>query len=1103
MDAVTAPDRHLLLVEDDPGDARHIRELLRDLPEFTIRHEERLAAAVAHLGAERVDLVLLDLGLPDSAGLDTLRAVSTVAPAVPVVVVTGPDDQEAGRAAVRAGAQDHLVKGEPLDRTLGRAIRYAIERGEVRAELDRTNRILRANRDVNQLIAREKDPRRLVERACQVLTETRGYLGAWVALTSAERPASFVAGSGWGPGFDDFAASLLAGGSPSCCQRAAESAHGLVWIEPGDECGDCPMRSIEGLPLASAVVELRHDDERHGFLGLAGPAGLASDQALVSEVAGDLAFAIHSIGLARQREHAGEELSRERDFSESVIRTAQAIVLVLDPAGRVVQLNPYAEKLLGCRSEELRGKGWIDTCVPERERERIHGVFATAVSGGDTSGNVNSVVGRDGRERQIEWHNTTLLAADGSPQGVLAVGHDITAYLRAAAETEALLRATRAVVDEPDFPSSARRIFDGLRELVGASSGYVALLSADGENNDVLFLESGGVACAVDPTLAMPVRGLRAEAYAARQAVFDNAFPASPHWQLMPAGHVPLESVLFAPLRADGRSVGLMGVANKPGGFDEHDGRLMEAFAELVAVSLREHRAAEALRRSEERYRTLVENLDDLVYSVDAEGRLTYVSNATTTYGFTPDEVMGRLFADQVHPEDRAGLSAAFARVRAGSMMPIEFRLVDRSGKIRFVRSSNRATFVAGAFAGLTGVLVDLTAQRETEEQLRAVQKMEAVGRLAGGVAHDFNNVLSVILSAAEFALQATSEGDARREDLEEIRTSAERAANLTRQLLAFSRRQVMRPEVLDLDAVVAETRRMLVRLLGENVELVIHRSEGLWTTLADRGQVEQVIMNLAVNARDAMPGGGRFTIATANRVLDEGFVRSHAGAVTGSYVEITLSDTGSGMDTETLARVFEPFFTTKAVGQGTGLGLAMVYGIVKQTGGSIWVESEVGAATTFTVLLPRTTESAQATASKPIRQQTRGGSETLLVVEDEAAVRRLLRRMLTSAGYELHLAGSGDEALALCAELPRPVDLLLTDVVMQGMGGVPLAAQLVERWPRLKVIFMSGYTDDAIVHEGVLEPGVDFLPKPFTKDQVLGRIRRALDGGDAPRGGV
>lgn len=387
----------------------------------------------------------------------------------------------------------------------------------------------------------------------------------------------------------------------------------------------------------------------------------------------------------------------------------------------------------------------------------------------------------------------------------------------------------------------------------------------------------------------------------------------------------------------------------------------------------------------------------------------------------------------------------------------------------------------------------DITQEKRLEEQLHAAQKMEAVGQLAGGVAHDFNNLLSVVLNYADLVLDGLPESDPRRHDVMEIRKAGERAVSLTRQLLAFSRKQVLEPQVIDLNETVTDMQPMLRRLIGEDIEFLRSLEPDLGKVKVDPGQLEQVIMNLVVNARDAMLDGGKLTVKTTNVELDSSYAQERVVITPGPYVLLSISDTGCGMDEAVRKRLFEPFFTTKELGKGTGLGLSTVYGIVKQSGGYIWVHSEPGQGSTFNVYLPRIEEEAAPETGAREEEDPMAGDETILVVEDEDAVRKVAARMLEAAGYQVITASNGDEALRTCEQHPGEIHLLLTDVVMPGMSGRHLANQVREMRPGVRVLFMSGYSPSAITHHGVLDPGTLFLHKPFRGKELRQKVQRAL----------
>ncbi len=533
----------------------------------------------------------------------------------------------------------------------------------------------------------------------------------------------------------------------------------------------------------------------------------------------------------------------------------------------------------------------------------------------------------------------------------------------------------------------------------------------------------------------------------------------------------------------------------------ELEGRvvLVSAFTDMT-----EQREAERLlQESEARFRTAFMTVSDAHYiATRDDGRILEVNDRFgTVFGYAREEVLGRtslelgLYAD---PNDRQRM---LTELRAsGRVRDLEV-LARRKGGDIIPALLSVSELGSGDPPLILGVIRDVSEQKRTgealrslEEQVRQAQRLEAVGRLAGGVAHDFNNILQAISGNTELLLDDIRANDPRRAELEEIRGAAQRATALTRQLLAFSRKQVLQPRVLDLNDVAQGLEKMLQRLIGEDVTLVFTPGPDLGSVKADPGQIEQVILNLAVNARDAMPDGGQLTIETANVDLDQAYAALHPGVVPGPYVLIAVSDAGIGMDAETRSHIFEPFFTTKEVGKGTGLGLAMVHGIVKQSGGHIAVYSEPGRGSTFKIFMPRVAQAAASPDVGPARPRTAGGHETVLIAEDDRAVREVVAETLAQRGYAVLRASDSQMALELARSAAGGVDLLLTDIVMPGMTGRELAQALAVEHPGLRVLYMSGYTDDAVVRHGVLEEGVPFLQKPFTTDALALKVREVLD---------
>jgi len=509
---------------------------------------------------------------------------------------------------------------------------------------------------------------------------------------------------------------------------------------------------------------------------------------------------------------------------------------------------------------------------------------------------------------------------------------------------------------------------------------------------------------------------------------------------------------------------------------------------------LRRHREAEqASRESEQRYRALFESnpFPMLVYDPQTLAILQANGAAVERYGYTRQEFLGMTLRELRAPADLQALQEQADKLGTPAEPELHTsRHRTKDGSILEVEVTGRGVEVGGRRVRLV-TIHDVTERKLLEEQFRQAQKMDAVGRLAGGVAHDFNNVLNVILGYAELTLRTMEEGDRRRRNLTEIRKAGDHAASLTRQLLAFGRGQVLQPRVLDLNVVVGEIDRMVRRMIGEDVELVTSLAPELGRVKADPSQIGQVLLNLAVNARDAMPSGGKLTIETADVELDG---RAQPGLPAGRYVMLAVTDTGSGMPQSVQEHIFEPFFTTKEKDKGTGLGLATVYGIVKQSGGGIAVKSEVEAGSTFKIYLPRVEARAESIPQAPPAAEPPGGSETILLVEDDPAVRGLTYEVLAESGYRVLQAASGPEAIALVESDATRIDLLLTDVVMPRMNGRELARRLQEMRPGLATLYMSGYAPGAIVHQGVLDPGLAFIAKPLRPADLIRKVREVLD---------
>ena len=528
--------------------------------------------------------------------------------------------------------------------------------------------------------------------------------------------------------------------------------------------------------------------------------------------------------------------------------------------------------------------------------------------------------------------------------------------------------------------------------------------------------------------------------------------------------------------------------------YTSRDLEFLSSVGGQIALAIERKRSEERVRESEARLRLLVEQLPAVLWTVDRNLRFTSaVGSGLARLGLKPNQLVGMSLSDYFETRDQSFTPIA-AHLRAVAGDPVTFPVEWKKGS--YACHVEPLRDAAGGVQGAICMALDVTDRKQLEEQFRQAQKMEAVGRLAGGIAHDFNNLLMVIQGYADLLADRLPVGESLHRNAEQIQTAAQRAAALTQQLLAFSRKQILAPKVLNVHSVVADMEKMLQRLIGEDIELETSSKPDLWLVKADRSQIEQVVMNLAVNARDAMPKGGRLTIETANVEFDSTVSHSPAVVAPGKYVMLAVTDNGCGMDTKTQAHIFEPFFTTKEKGKGTGLGLATVYGVVKQSGGYVWVYSEPGHGTTFKIYLPRIEDE---TASAGADRNTSAaalprGSEVVLLVEDEVGVRELAREYLEMSGYTVIVAPDGHTAIELAAMHAGTIHLLMTDMVMPGIGGRELAERVIAVRPDIKILYMSGYTDQAVVHQGILGTDAPLLQKPFTLAALTTKLREILD---------
>jgi len=804
-------------------------------------------------------------------------------------------------------------------------------------------------------------------------------------------------------------------------------------------------------------------------------------------------FGIYEDITERRRAEQAQREAEER--FRSLFENATEGIFQTTTDGRYLSVNPALARMCGFASpaemiatvEDLGREMYADPNVRD--------VFKLLIEKyGSVKDFEYEVRRRDGAKIWISENAHVVRNPDGEILSYEGTIEDITARKRAELERQVSFEIIHAVNVTDNLDDLLGLIHLALKKVLYAENCFIALYeSGTGKFHFPFFVDQFDQA----PPPQRVGKSCTAHVYRTGQAML---IPQRTFDLLAEEGKVelvgtPSPAWLGVPLRTPAATIGVLVVQHyeDENAYTERDQEFLGSVGGQIALAIERKRSEERVRESEARLRVLVEQLPAVLWTVDRNLRFTSALGA----GFTrlkikPDALLGTSLLDYFETSDQTFLPIAAHR-RAVAGEPMTFHVEWKSGSyachVEPLRDSD------GQVSGAICMSLDITDRKQLEEQLRQAQKMEAVGRLAGGIAHDFNNLLMVIQGYSDLLVERLPGADPLRRNAEQIQMASQRASSLTRQLLAFSRKQMLAPKILNVEGVVAEMEKILRRLIGEDIQLETSSAPDLGLVRADRSQIEQVILNLAVNARDAMPHGGRLTIETANVELDSSYSHPPAVLSPGRYVMLAVTDNGCGMDAETQAHVFEPFFTTKEKGKGTGLGLATVYGVVKQSGGYVWVYSEPGRGTSFKIYLPRIEETAVPAGrdGKSETQIPQRGSETILLVEDEKGVRELAREYLASSGYRVIEAEDGHTALELATMHVGQIHLLLTDVVMPGISGRELAERVSQIRPGIKIIYMSGYTDQAVVHHGILQNDAVLLQKPFTLMTLAGKLRELL----------
>lgn len=1026
------------------------------------------AEALGALREQAFDVLLTDLMMPGMDGITLVKESLQIDPHLVCIMMTGQATIQTAVDAMKVGAFDYILKPFRLQ-TMLPGLTRAMNARHLRLENVQLREAV-AIHELSETIAFTLDPQTVLSKLADaalrqseadevsILLPTRDNKELYVAAVRGEKRERLL---GERIPLQDSISSWVARERTSLILNGAVADERFVALWPRSD-----IRSAVSVPMQVAnklvgVINLNMTSHLRPFT-------LGQMKALTI-LAGTAAAALESASLYQQVQEA------EKKY-RSIFENAVEGMFQSSPDRRFITVNPSLARILGYESpaevlsafDDVRQQLWV-------RPELAAGVTRILEDVGVVEGFEFEAYRKD---RGKIWLSLNIrLVRDQTGGAALREGtiEDITARKRAEHEQARL-------------HSEIKQQTDRLNTIVATVPGVVFEVSGSprGPGNKTNFVSEyigPMLGYTVSEWLAVPGFWLSIVHPDDRERVFEEA--STEFAQGTNGGHE------FRWVGKDGRIVWVRAHTIIVRGKDGEP-----VGVRGVVTDITEHKRSEQeLIKSEERYRDLVENAHDIIYSQDLQGRYTSMNQAGAQItGYTVEEALALNIDQTVAPEFLAKSREMLRRKLEGDdVTAYEMEIVAKDGHRITVEANTKLVFQDGVPVGVQGIARDVTERKLLEEQLRQSQKMEAIGQLAGGVAHDFNNLLTAINGYSGLALQRIDENHPLRGYLEEIKKAGDRAANLTRQLLAFGRKQILQPLPINLNDVVADMNKMLRRLIGEDIVLTATLDSELKRIKADPGQIEQVLMNLVVNARDAMPQGGNLTIETASVELDQDYADRHVGVVPGKFVMLAVSDTGTGMDEATQAKIFDPFFTTKEKGKGTGLGLSTVYGIIRQSGGSIWVYSECGHGTTFKVYLPQMAIEPQRAEAIVALPEPRG-VETILLVEDEDVVRGLAKQILEQSGYKVLAAARGAEAIGLCQQSVDPIHLVLTDVVMPEISGKEVADRLRELRPGVRVLFMSGYTDAAIVHHGVLDSNIEFIQKPFTPVALIRKVREVLD---------